>query len=211
MFENLPGGQPPEDIFDKTDSVPHPTPPTSQPSASPSVSSSPSTPSFQPPAPPVPPELEAEIAPRKSFPVKPLLFVGVIVLVIGAAAAISTFLLSSETSSLPPEPSAPSPSAQNVAPPIESEPAPPAPVIPEPDSDQDGLTDIEEAQYGTDPTNPDTDQDGLSDREEVMIYRTKPLNPDTDGDTFSDGSEVKNGYSPTGPGKLFEEIGRAHV
>ena len=195
MFNNLPGQQP-EDIFNETDSVPHPKPPTPQPSQ-------PSKPS-QPSQLTTVQELEAELTPRKSFPVKLLLFVGVIVLVIGVAAAISSFLLSSQTSSLPPEPSAPSPSAQNVAPPIESEPAPPAPVIPEPDSDQDGLTDIEEAQYGTDPTNPDTDQDGLSDREEVMIYRTNPLNPDTDGDTFSDGSEVKNGYSPTGPGKLFE-------
>ena len=206
MFNNLPGQQP-EDIFNETDSVPHPKPPTPQPSQ-------PSKPS-QPSQLTTVQELEAELTPRKSFPVKLLLFVGVIVLVIGVAAAISSFLLSSQTSSLPPEPSAPSPSAQNVAPPIESEPepdpsVPPAPIIipeppaPESDTDQDGLSDVLEAQNGTDPTNPDTDQDGLSDREEVMIYRTNPLNPDTDGDTFSDGSEVKNGYSPTGPGKLFE-------
>lgn len=47
------------------------------------------------------------------------------------------------------------------------------------DSDNDGLTDSQEAKYGTD-----------------------PHNPDTDGDGFKDGDEVKNGYNPLGSGKL---------
>ena len=47
------------------------------------------------------------------------------------------------------------------------------------DDDDDGLTNTEEAEYGTDPDE-----------------------PDTDGDGFLDGEEVKNGYNPLGDGKL---------
>lgn len=72
------------------------------------------------------------------------------------------------------------------------------------DSDQDGLTDEEEAALGTSPNNPDTDNDGLFDREEVKVYKTDPLNPDTDGDSYKDGDEVKSGYNPKGSGKLYE-------
>lgn len=80
-----------------------------------------------------------------------------------------------------------------------------APVIPPAgsiDSDEDGLTDEEEATLGTDATNTDTDLDGLSDGEEVNIYFTDPLNTDTDGDTYLDGAEVDAGYDPNGLGKL---------
>lgn len=93
------------------------------------------------------------------------------------------------------------------------------------DSDADGLTDEEEAQYNTnalladtdgddlsdreeiktyatDPLIMDTDNDGLNDGEEVKVWGTDPKNADTDGDSYPDGTEVKNGYSPTGPGKL---------
>ncbi|MBI4092963.1 MAG: hypothetical protein HY420_03495 [Candidatus Kerfeldbacteria bacterium] len=73
------------------------------------------------------------------------------------------------------------------------------------DSDLDGLTNDLEATLGTNPTNPDTDKDGLSDFDEVRVYRTNPSNPDTDNDGNSDGPEVQKGYSPTGPGKLFEK------
>lgn len=71
------------------------------------------------------------------------------------------------------------------------------------DTDGDGLTDVEEAQLGTDPLKADTDGDGLTDREEVKIYLTDPKNSDTDGDTYSDGAEVKAGYNPKGPGRLL--------
>jgi len=74
------------------------------------------------------------------------------------------------------------------------------------DSDNDGLKDAEEAELGTDPEKIDTDGDGLFDNEEVSVYKTDPLNPDTDGDSYSDGSEIKNGYDPKGPGKLFGVI-----
>ena len=58
------------------------------------------------------------------------------------------------------------------------------------DTDGDGLTDVDEARYGTDPNNPDTDGDGLSDGDEVHKYRTNPLKADTDGDGLTDYQEV---------------------
>ncbi len=58
------------------------------------------------------------------------------------------------------------------------------------DTDGDGLTDVEEAVYGTDPNNADTDGDGLSDGTEVNDTHTDPLNADTDGDGLTDGEEV---------------------
>ncbi|MFH1366484.1 MAG: hypothetical protein ABIH38_00650 [Patescibacteria group bacterium] len=95
------------------------------------------------------------------------------------------------------------------------------------DSDNDGLTDMEEIIYGTDKNNPDTDgdghldgaevengynpngvgkldsdNDGLSDADEER-YGTDKNNPDTDGDGHQDGTEVLNGYNPLGPGKLL--------
>ena len=59
-----------------------------------------------------------------------------------------------------------------------------------PDSDGDGLYDLEEAKLGTNPNSPDTDADGLNDRDEVRNYKTDPLKADTDGDGLSDGDEV---------------------
>lgn len=64
------------------------------------------------------------------------------------------------------------------------------------DSDGDGLSDIEEAQLGTDPNNPDTDGDGLKDGAEVKKYKTDPKNPDTDFGGINDGIEVQNGANP---------------
>lgn len=58
------------------------------------------------------------------------------------------------------------------------------------DDDEDGLTNIQEERFGTDPHNPDSDNDGLKDGEEVNRYKTDPLKPDTDGDGLTDGDEV---------------------
>lgn len=73
------------------------------------------------------------------------------------------------------------------------------------DSDNDGLLDQEEKEYGTDINSPDSDNDGLLDREEVMIYHTNPLETDTDGDGYLDGAEVKANYNPNGSGKLLPD------
>ncbi|MEM9003752.1 MAG: hypothetical protein AAGE59_09540, partial [Cyanobacteria bacterium P01_F01_bin.86] len=64
------------------------------------------------------------------------------------------------------------------------------------DSDGDGISDVNEFRYGTDPFESDTDGDGLSDFDEVMVYNTSPLVSDTDGDGVSDADEILSGADP---------------
>ncbi len=54
-----------------------------------------------------------------------------------------------------------------------------APVVSSQDSDSDGLTDVEET-----------------------LFSTNPNKADTDGDSYSDGLEVGGGYNPSGTGKI---------
>lgn len=63
------------------------------------------------------------------------------------------------------------------------------------DRDHDGLSDEEEAGFGSDPDNPDSDGDGLSDGEEYL-FSTDLLLTDTDGDGFNDYTEVQVGSDP---------------
>lgn len=70
------------------------------------------------------------------------------------------------------------------------------------DSDQDGLTDEQEALLGTDPNNPDTDGDGLGDGEEILIHGTNPAAVDSDSDGVPDGAEVIEGTLPIDPGSV---------
>jgi hypothetical protein len=63
-------------------------------------------------------------------------------------------------------------------------------VVGDGDLDDDGLSDDDEATWGTDPTDGDTDDDGLSDGEEVHTYETDPNDADTDDGGVSDGDEV---------------------
>lgn len=59
------------------------------------------------------------------------------------------------------------------------------------DSDNDGLTDIDETDvYETDPADSDTDGDNLFDGPEVNVYETDPLSADSDDDGVADGEEV---------------------
>jgi hypothetical protein len=60
----------------------------------------------------------------------------------------------------------------------------------DPDDDNDGLTDKEEAALGTNPLDTDSDDDGLSDGDEVHTHGTNPLDADTDDDGLSDGDEI---------------------
>jgi len=75
------------------------------------------------------------------------------------------------------------------------------------DGDTDGLTNLEELNNGTDPTEADTDMDGIDDGDEldgsanpyvngVLAVApgdpTNPLNPDNDGDGAMDGDEVSD-------------------
>ena len=102
--------------------------------------------------------------------------------------------------SLPVLPVTPGGAAAGPAGGARRQPGGPVPVgIPGIDSDGDGLTDAEEALWGTDPHNPDTDGDGLTDGEEVRLHYTDPLVADTDGDGFSDGDEVRAGSDPLDP------------
>ena len=71
------------------------------------------------------------------------------------------------------------------------------------DRDNDGLSDDEEKEIGTNIFKADSDSDGLFDISEVNVYKTDPLTADTDGDGFLDGEEVLGGYNPKGPGKLL--------
>jgi hypothetical protein len=101
---------------------------------------------------------------------------------------------------LPPVDAAPTavaPTAEPVL--VEPTPVPTAavPVSESGDIDGDGLSDVDEAAYGSDPLNRDYDADGLLDGEEVYIYGTDPLNNDTDGDGLLDGEEIyQYGTSP---------------
>jgi serine/threonine-protein kinase len=82
--------------------------------------------------------------------------------------------------------------------------------VPPPDADGDGLSDADEATYGTDPNNPDTDGDGLSDGDEVHKYHTDPLVADSDNDGYSDGAEVAAGSDPNDPASTPLTVGKGH-
>jgi len=71
------------------------------------------------------------------------------------------------------------------------------------DPDNDGLTNTEEYNYGTNPLSQDTDGDGLADAEEVA-FGSSPLNPDTDGDGIPDAIEHRYGWNPNWPGETNE-------
>ena len=63
------------------------------------------------------------------------------------------------------------------------------------DRDGDGLADVNEIAYGTDPLRIDTDLDNLDDAFEIRIG-TNPVDDDTDGDGILDGIEVARGSDP---------------
>ena len=63
------------------------------------------------------------------------------------------------------------------------------------DSDGDGIDDIDEVDGGTDPTEADSDDDGLEDGDELDL-RTDPNLADSDTDGVSDGDEASNGSDP---------------
>lgn len=105
-----------------------------------------------------------------------------------------------------PEPAAPVPATPVPTEPAPTEPAPTptaapteAPADPGTDTDEDGLTDVEEAALGTDPANADTDEDGINDFDEVNVWGSDPLNLDSDGDTLYDGGELIFGTAILNP------------
>jgi len=71
------------------------------------------------------------------------------------------------------------------------------------DPDNDGLTNIEEYKYGTDPNNPDSDQDGLADGDEVHIFGSNPLTVHTaNNPKFVDADYVKGTFDFSNDKKL---------
>src|SRR5215203_2057395 len=70
----------------------------------------------------------------------------------------------------------------------QSDPIQPAAFV---DTDEDGLSDADEAIHGTDPAVYDTDYDGLSDGFEVRELGTDPLRGDSDEDGLGDGDELE--------------------
>jgi hypothetical protein len=68
-----------------------------------------------------------------------------------------------------------------------------------PDSDNDGLPDGLEIEFGTDPNDPDSDDDGLSDSEEINVFGTDPNDPDSDDGGVPDGEEIERGLNPLDP------------
>ncbi|MBL4671047.1 MAG: hypothetical protein JKX81_02210, partial [Arenicella sp.] len=75
------------------------------------------------------------------------------------------------------------------------------------DTDGDNISDFDEVQNGTDPLDPDTDGDGLVDGEE-LVRGTDPLDPDSDNDGISDGDEVRFGSDPNVPNQTTSIIGQ---
>jgi len=67
------------------------------------------------------------------------------------------------------------------------------------DSDNDGLTDIEERQLGTNSNLADSDGDGLNDYQEVKVYNSAPLRMNSDCDRYNDGEEVQKGLNLNTP------------
>lgn len=64
------------------------------------------------------------------------------------------------------------------------------------DTDYDGISDLEEEKYQTNPKRKDSDGDGLSDYTEIFITKTNPLVKDSDGDGLEDGVEMDLGLDP---------------
>jgi pimeloyl-ACP methyl ester carboxylesterase len=64
------------------------------------------------------------------------------------------------------------------------------------DPDDDGLTNTQEASYGSNPHRDDTDGDGLSDYDEVTTHGTDPIKADSDGDMVPDAAELAASTNP---------------
>ncbi|MBU0531270.1 MAG: hypothetical protein ABIG32_01465 [Candidatus Uhrbacteria bacterium] len=158
----------------------------------------------KPLTPPPPPKPKAPLKPTKlkkpGFPVK-LAIIGIIIIALFAAAAIVIWFSLNKIESAPEitRPITPpvveeKPPVVEEEPPVVEEEEPPV-VEEEPESPF-----VTELRGGV-----DSDSDGLTNIEETL-YGTNPQLPDSDSDGFLDGNEVFHRYNPNGtaPGSLFE-------
>jgi cytochrome c peroxidase len=67
------------------------------------------------------------------------------------------------------------------------------------DNDGDGLINLDEFNYSSDPNDVDTDNDWIKDNFEVYALGTDPTRNDTDNDTMNDFWEAINWVGPTNP------------
>ena len=74
------------------------------------------------------------------------------------------------------------------------------------DFEHDGLNNIQECYYGTDPYRADTDSDGLSDYDEIFVYFSNPLLADSDSDGLRDAQEIEYDMDPMNPDTLGDGI-----
>ena len=64
------------------------------------------------------------------------------------------------------------------------------------DADGDGMSNLAECNFGTNPEDPDSDHDSLLDPDEVHKHNTNPNKPDSDDDGLSDRYELDGGSDP---------------
>ncbi len=80
----------------------------------------------------------------------------------------------------------------------------------ETDTDKDGLPDIKEFLYGTDPKSNDSDKDGVADTEE-LTNGSNPASYDTDGDGIADEKEKSGEVSKFNPKVVDAKITAAYI
>ena len=82
-------------------------------------------------------------------------------------------------------------------------------IKPDDDTDEDGIINSKELEYGTSISSIDTDGDLLTDYEEIYTYKTNPLSKDSDNDGLDDLSEVKLGLNPLSKDEVKPEYSLA--
>ena len=78
------------------------------------------------------------------------------------------------------------------------------------DPDGDGLLNIYEYNYGTDPNDPDTDKDGITDTLELFVYYTNPKQKDSNKNFVSDYDDIVACVDPL-TNSTFDAIRRNQI
>jgi len=136
---------------------------------------------------------------------KILLIIAGVILVLIVVIFSVILLQSNQTTTNIATPTSPVPETPVVTPPEvepEIQPEPEEPIIEEPEIIEPETL-LPELAIATAQVSTDTDQDGLTDAEEAL-FLTSPAVPDTDQDSFLDGPELTNLYDPATPGALIE-------